>query len=159
VLQTLTSRSRYLLNPYIFLPSIALSTSSFENTLMLLAIMFACQSTPYSIFTLLLLTARITEKVSKSLFALSFLLHLSLSSIVMLPPVLLLLITNPHSHLASPKPTSANFRNLVSPLGEFILYTVLLTLVSTLVAGSWSWIPQTWGATYVCLCSSDRGNI
>ena len=46
VLQTLTSRSRYLLNPYIFLPSIALSTSSFENTLMLLAIMFACQSTP-----------------------------------------------------------------------------------------------------------------
>ena len=46
VLQTQTLRSRYLLNPYIFLPSIALSTSSFENTLMLLAIMFACQSTP-----------------------------------------------------------------------------------------------------------------
>ena len=32
---------RYLLNPYIFLPSIALSTSSFENTLLLISLMFA----------------------------------------------------------------------------------------------------------------------
>ena len=34
---------RYLLNPYIFLPSLALSTSSFENTLLLISLMFACQ--------------------------------------------------------------------------------------------------------------------
>lgn len=150
VLQTLTLCSRYLLNPYIFLPSMALSTSSFENTLMLLAIMFACQSTPLFRPHLAALNVHIdTEKASKSLFTLSFLLHLSLSSIVILPPILLLLVTDPHSHLVSPKPTSAKLRNLVPPLGEFAVYTVLLTLISTLVAGSWSWIPQTWGATYV----------
>ena len=34
---------RYLLNPYIFLPSLALSTSSFENTLLLISLMFASQ--------------------------------------------------------------------------------------------------------------------
>ena len=34
---------RYLLNPYIFLPTLALSTSTFENTLTILSIMFACQ--------------------------------------------------------------------------------------------------------------------
>jgi hypothetical protein len=33
----------YLLNPYIFLPTLALSTSTFENTLTLLSIMFASQ--------------------------------------------------------------------------------------------------------------------
>ena len=35
----------YLLNPYIILPSLALSTSSFENALALVAIMFACRGT------------------------------------------------------------------------------------------------------------------
>ena len=34
---------RYFLNPYIFLPSLALSTSSIENTLLLISLMFACQ--------------------------------------------------------------------------------------------------------------------
>lgn len=34
----LTCRPRYLLNPYLFLPSLALSTSTFDNTLFLLAL-------------------------------------------------------------------------------------------------------------------------
>jgi len=34
----------YLLNPYLFLPSLALSTSSLENSLFLGALLFACQS-------------------------------------------------------------------------------------------------------------------
>ncbi len=35
--------TRYLLNPYIFLPSLALSSSSIENALALLSLMFACR--------------------------------------------------------------------------------------------------------------------
>ena len=35
--------TRYLLNPYIFLPSLALSSSSLENALALLSLMFACR--------------------------------------------------------------------------------------------------------------------
>ncbi|KAF8160705.1 GPI transamidase subunit PIG-U [Crassisporium funariophilum] len=120
----------YLLNPYILLPSLALSTSSFANALMLATIMFACRG-----------------KSTATLFSLSFLLHLSLSYIVMLLPLLLLLISDPFSHLASPRPTSAYLRKLTPLVGEFALYTVTLTLISTLVAGSWEWIPQTWGAT------------
>lgn len=37
------NHARYLLNPYVLLPSLALSTSSIENTMSLLAIMFASQ--------------------------------------------------------------------------------------------------------------------
>ncbi|KIM45341.1 hypothetical protein M413DRAFT_17367 [Hebeloma cylindrosporum] len=122
--------SLYLLNPYIFLPSLALSTSSFENTLMLLSIMLASQG-----------------RASASLLALSLLLHLSLSSIVMLLPILLLLINDPHSHLASPKPMANSLRKMVPLFGEFTVYTGILTILSTIVAGSWAWIPQTWGAT------------
>ncbi|KAF9564754.1 PIG-U-domain-containing protein [Agrocybe pediades] len=120
----------YLLNPYIFLPTLALSTSSIENALMLLAMMFACK-----------------KKASAALFTLSFLLHLSLSSIVMLLPILLLLINDPHSHLASPQPMTKPLRKLWPLFGEFSMYTVVLALISTLVAGSLAWIPQTWGAT------------
>ncbi|KAF8971101.1 GPI transamidase subunit PIG-U [Flammula alnicola] len=120
----------YLLNPYIFLPSLALSTSSFENTLMLLSIMFACQG-----------------KSSASPFALSFLVHLSLSPIVVLLPLLLLLINDPFSHLASPKAMAANVKSIIPLFAEFAIYFGALTLVSTLVCGSWAWIPQTWGAT------------
>jgi hypothetical protein len=37
----------YLLNPYLLLPSLALSTSTFENALTLLALMFASEGTSY----------------------------------------------------------------------------------------------------------------
>ncbi|KAH9485524.1 GPI transamidase component GAB1 [Psilocybe cubensis] len=120
----------YLLNPYLFLPSLALSTSSLENTALLLSIMFACNG-----------------KASASLFLLSSVIHLSFSSGVMLLPILLLLITDPHSHIASPKPLSTPLKKAYPLLGEFLFYMGILTLISTFVAGSWSWIPQTWGAT------------
>ena len=79
----------------------------------------------------------------------SFLIHLSLSNILMLSPLFLLLISDPLSHLASPRAFSANLRNLIPLAVEFVVYSLILTLISTVVAGSWAWIPQTWGATYV----------
>ena len=67
----------------------------------------------------------------------------------MLSPLFLLLISDPFSHLASPRALTANLRNLIPLAVEFLVYSLILTLVSTVVAGSWAWIPQTWGATYV----------
>ncbi|KAI0366878.1 PIG-U-domain-containing protein [Pilatotrama ljubarskyi] len=130
-----TSRDRqiaalYLLNPYIFLPSLALSTSSLENMLCLLAIMFACRG-----------------RASASLLALAALLQLSLPSILLLAPVLLLNITRPVSRLALPQPLDAPLKQAVPLLAEFLGYTVLLTFASTLVCGNWAWVEKTWGAS------------
>ena len=78
----------------------------------------------------------------------------------MLSPLFLLLISDPFSHLASPRALTANLRNLIPLAVEFVVYSLILTLVSTVVAGSWAWIPQTWGATYVfqiLLCLSYFG--
>ncbi|KAJ8076195.1 hypothetical protein PM082_000613 [Marasmius tenuissimus] len=120
----------YLLNPYLFLPSLALSTSSFENMLALLVLMFACQ-----------------KKTSQALLAVSFLLHLSFSSIVLLAPTLLLLLSDPHSHLASPRAFSGNLKRIPSLLLEFLAYFFSLTIASCLVSGGVTWMLQTWGAS------------
>ncbi|TFK44299.1 GPI transamidase subunit PIG-U [Crucibulum laeve] len=120
----------YLFNPYIFLPTLALSTSSLENTLMLILLMFAARG-----------------KASPALLGLAFLVHFSLSSIVLLSPILLLLNTDQFSHLASPRPLATSIRKVVPLLGEFVVYFCLLALSSTLVSGGFAWIPQTWGAT------------
>ncbi|KAG7098359.1 hypothetical protein E1B28_000317 [Marasmius oreades] len=120
----------YLFNPYLFLPSVALSTSSFENMLALLALMFASQ-----------------KKQSKALLALSFLLHTSLSSLVLLAPVLLLLLSDPHSHLASPRAFSGDLKRLPSLMAEFLLYFSFLAVASCLASGGITWVSQTWGAS------------
>ena len=121
--------------------------------------MFACQgnylltSSKISINLIYFLPG----KPSASLLAMSFLIHLSLSNIIMLSPLFLLLISDPFSHLASPRALTTNLRNLIPLAVEFVVYSLILTLVSTVVAGSWAWIPQTWGATYVfriLLCHS-----
>ncbi|KAH7925653.1 PIG-U-domain-containing protein [Leucogyrophana mollusca] len=120
----------YLLNPYLFLPTLALSTSTFENMSVLLTLMFASQG-----------------RTSAALLALAFATHLSLSSILLLVPVLLLLITAPTSQLASPRPFPSDLHKTALLLGEFVSYSAILTLASTIVAGGWSWVPQTWGAS------------
>ncbi len=96
-----------------------------------------------------------TDKSSQSVFTLALLVHLSLSSIVMLLPILLLLITNPQSRLASPRAIEADPWKLLPPIGEFSLYFIILSLISTLIAGNWAWIPQTWGATCVTTLKSS----
>ncbi|KAJ7245033.1 GPI transamidase subunit PIG-U [Mycena haematopus] len=120
----------YLLNPYLFLSTLSLSTSPFENTLALLALMFATRG-----------------RVSPSLLAAALLLQLSLSSILLLAPLILLLASSPVSQLASPRPFSGNGKKITPLVTEFLVYTVVLTLVSTLVSGGWAWVPQTWGAS------------
>ncbi|KAJ7025404.1 GPI transamidase subunit PIG-U [Mycena alexandri] len=120
----------YLLNPYIFLSTLALSTSTFENTFALLALMFAAKGA-----------------ASPALLAAAFLLQISLSSVLLLAPLLLLIASSPISQLASPRPFAGNGKKIISLLIEFLVFTVVLTLASALVSGGWSWVPQTWGAS------------
>ncbi|KAJ6475050.1 GPI transamidase subunit PIG-U [Mycena vitilis] len=120
----------YLLNPYLFLSTLSLSTSSFENTLGLLSLMFATRG-----------------DASPSLLAAAILLQLSLSSVVLLAPLVLLLASSPVSQLASPRAWSGNGKKIKLLVAEFATYTAVLTLASTLVSGGWAWVPQTWGAS------------
>ncbi|TFL03169.1 GPI transamidase subunit PIG-U [Pterulicium gracile] len=122
----------YLLNPYTLLPSLALSTSSLENTLTLLAIMLASQ-----------------RLHSPSLLALALLITLNPSSILLLAPVLLLLAhpTGPKSNLASPSTgsvlTTPLLKKTVLPLfAEFFAYIAVLVGASALTSGGWSWVGQ-----------------
>lgn len=96
---------------------------------------------------MLVLNIAMIEKTSASIFVLAFLGHLSLSSIVMVLPVLLLIIGNPVSSLASPKAIQSNLKRLIPLFAEFGLYFGFLTLASTVICGNWAWVPQTWGAT------------
>ncbi|KAI0822014.1 PIG-U-domain-containing protein [Trametes gibbosa] len=122
--------SLYLLNPYILLPSLAFSTSSMENMLCLLAIMFACRG-----------------RASASLFALASLVHLSLPSILLAAPLILLNISRPVSRLALPRPFDIPLRKTLPLITELFGYAALLTLASTIVCGNWLWVEKTWGAS------------
>ncbi|KAJ7069625.1 GPI transamidase subunit PIG-U [Mycena amicta] len=121
----------YLLNPYLFLPTLALSTCTFENTLTLLSLMFAARG-----------------DVSPALLSAAILLHLSLSSILLTAPLILLLANSsgPVSQLASPRAFATNGKKIIPLVAEYIAYVVVLSLGSTLVSGGWAWLPQTWGA-------------
>ncbi|KAI0662059.1 PIG-U-domain-containing protein [Cubamyces menziesii] len=120
----------YLLNPYILLPSLALSTSSIENTLCLLALLFACRG-----------------RTSASLFALACLVQSSLPSLLLLVPLVFLNITRPVSRLALPKPFEGSAKQTIPLLLEFFGYSTLLTIASALVCGNWLWVEKTWGAS------------
>ncbi|OSD07401.1 PIG-U-domain-containing protein [Trametes coccinea BRFM310] len=120
----------YLLNPYIFLPSLALSTSSIESMLCLLAVMFACRG-----------------RASAALFALACLVQLSLPAVLLAAPIILLTVTRPVSRLALPQPYHAQWKRIIPLLAEFVGYTALLTFASTVVCGNWLWVEKTWGAT------------
>lgn len=123
--------SVYLLNPYLLLPSLALSTSTFENTLTLLALMFASEG-----------------KVSSALLAIAFAVHLTPSSILLLLPILMVLVSSPVSHLASPRPFHGNVKRIPFLFGEFTLYWLVLVGAACIIAGgSWNWVRASWGAS------------
>lgn len=140
-----------LLNPYLLLPSLALSTSTFENTAVLLTLMFASEgesaqlSKRYS-FTPL----HSAGKPSPALLALAFSTHLSISTLLLLLPVLMLLVTSPVSQLASPQEFRGDLRTASKYAGQFATYwLVLLGAASVMVGGEWGWVCETWGARFV----------
>ncbi|KDQ55765.1 hypothetical protein JAAARDRAFT_133454 [Jaapia argillacea MUCL 33604] len=116
----------YLLNPYLFLSNLALSTASIENMLMLWVLAFASSHNP-----------------SPSLLTLSLLTTLSLPSILLLPPLIMLLLSSPLSKLKNP--VWKDIRRALPLLAEFIVYEVALCLVCTLGSGGWQWVGRCWG--------------
>ncbi|CDO71705.1 hypothetical protein BN946_scf184915.g49 [Trametes cinnabarina] len=120
----------YLLNPYIVLPSLALSTSSMENLLCLLAVMFACRG-----------------RASAALLALACLVQLSLPAVLLVAPTTLLAITRPVSRLALARPFDVQGKQTIPLIAEFVGYSALLTFASTFVCGNWRWVEKTWGAS------------
>ena len=101
----------------------------------------------YPMTTLFRSLTTFAGQATASLFTLACLLHLSLPSVLLLAPVILLNITRPVSRLALPRPFDADLKRALPLLGEFIGYSVLLTIASTMVCGNLSWIENTWGAS------------
>ncbi|KAH8806844.1 GPI transamidase subunit PIG-U [Flagelloscypha sp. PMI_526] len=118
----------YIANPYILLSSLALSTTSIENLLLLLCVKFASRG-----------------KTSPALFTLAFLVHITLPALLIVAPTILLLMGSPTSQLASPRQATPSLKRGILLSGEFILYLGGLAAISTLVAGTFDWLPQTWG--------------
>ncbi|KZT11899.1 PIG-U-domain-containing protein [Laetiporus sulphureus 93-53] len=117
----------YLLNPYTFLPSLAWSTSTFENMLILLSLRFACRG-----------------RSSMSLLTFALLVQLSLPWAVMLLPLTALIVSGPESRLALPRPFNADKRQMLPLFAKFAVYSMMLTFASTLVCGNWLWVEQSW---------------
>ncbi|KAF8893515.1 GPI transamidase subunit PIG-U [Infundibulicybe gibba] len=120
----------YLMNPYIILPNAALSTSSVENTLALLAFMFASKG-----------------KKSATLLLLAFLVHSNITFILLLVPLSLVLLTDPLPHLATPKAISIKLQAILPLVVQYGVYFAILTFLSTWSSGGWSWVSQTWGTS------------
>lgn len=88
--------------------------------------------------------------------ALAFATHLSLPSVLLFPPAVLLLVSKPTSSLASPQPhpvlSDRKLRQRALTLaGEYWLYVFVLIAAATLAAGGTSldWMAQTWNVGYV----------
>ncbi|KAF8342333.1 GPI transamidase subunit PIG-U [Cantharellus anzutake] len=102
--------SAYLLHPYILLPTLALSTSTVDNTLFLASLFFASRGNK-----------------STSLLALAFLTYSSLTSILLAPPISLLILRNPTSALADPSMSRLpRVTSMMKLLAEFLLYLAIL---------------------------------
>ncbi|KAF8348259.1 GPI transamidase subunit PIG-U [Amanita rubescens] len=121
----------YIMNPYLLFSSLALSTSALENMVVLLAVMFASHGNR-----------------SLTLLLLAVLAQVSLFYTVLLAPIAILLILGPTSRLASPYQPNISRLSIALILGQFLGFSILLTAVSALASGNWSWLSQTWGASF-----------
>lgn len=138
------SFNRYLLNPYIFLSTAALSVRTLENTLYLASVHYACQSQSFLSQHSKRLTIR-TGKKAPCLFALSLMTYLSLPSILFLAPIIILIIGSPASSLASLKMITLGRREIAKLVGDFSLYMAVLGVACTIESGGFTWIYKTWG--------------
>ncbi|KAJ3914816.1 PIG-U-domain-containing protein [Lentinula edodes] len=127
----------YLLSPFHILPSLARSTSAWENAVLLGAVAWGCEYHPST-----------SSAQSKSLLLLALRIHLSLDAIILLPPLVMLILAGPGKSKSSLRPQSHPILRAVFPvILEFFVYFAALSLVSTLIVGHWGWMGSTWGAS------------
>jgi len=110
-----------------------------------LVIMFASTGGPPSYPHSVSGTQTTTGQPSAALLCLAFLVQFSLSSILLLPPLIMLILDTPFSQLASPKAHRFNRKQAVLLTAEFLGYFASLVLTSTVISGGTAWIGQTWG--------------
>lgn len=135
---------RFLLNPYLFLSSLALSTSTLENTLFLFSTFSACRgASPET--SLAPFWPRSAGRISACLFSLAVLSYLSLSSILFALPLAMLLLEKPESSLASPRNVTFNPSKFMKLLLLFVTYLVMLGFICTLATGGTTWILKSSG--------------
>ncbi|KAG9043410.1 hypothetical protein FS842_001826 [Serendipita sp. 407] len=119
----------YLLNPYLLSPSLALSTSTLDNSLCIFALLLASQG-----------------RRSAALCMLALLTQSSLYSALLIFPLTLLLRYGPESRLGKPYAVS-EWHKCLLPMAQYVVYVLLLAAISTLVTGNMGWIRETWWAT------------
>ncbi|CAE6430090.1 unnamed protein product [Rhizoctonia solani] len=133
-----------MLNPYNILPTLARSTSTIDSALTVLALLFACQ-----------------KRTGPALVALAALVHVSLPSVLIAVPFIMILTDAhaPASTLANPGPGSKKEKDDVNGTqnqhsqwkavlmgAEWALYMGVLAFSGHLATGSWNWVWRSWGA-------------
>ncbi|KAF8739983.1 GPI transamidase subunit PIG-U, partial [Rhizoctonia solani] len=134
----------HMLNPYNLLPTLARSTSTIETSLTVLALLFACQ-----------------KRTGPALVALAAVVHISLPSVLIVVPTIMVL-ADPHapaSTLANPTPGGKGEKEeikhtskqpslwkVVFMSAEWVLYMGVLAFSGRVATGSWNWVWRSWGA-------------
>ncbi|ELU42634.1 cell division cycle protein 91 [Rhizoctonia solani AG-1 IA] len=135
---------RHMLNPYNLLPTLARSTSTIETSLTVLALLFACQ-----------------KRTGPALVALAAIVHISLPSVLIVVPTIMVL-ADPHapaSTLANPTPGGKGEKEdtkhtskqpslwkVVFMSAEWVLYMGVLAFSGRVATGSWNWVWRSWGS-------------
>ncbi|KAF8608599.1 PIG-U-domain-containing protein [Ceratobasidium sp. AG-I] len=146
----------YLLNPYTLLTTLARSTATLDTALTALALLLACR-----------------KHTAPALLALAALVHISLPSVLIVPPLIMVLASAraPVSALANPnagtdlhaedekrdgkeerkgtayvRSNNANgWRRTGLMCLEWAGYVGVLTIAGNLAAGGWGWVRRSWG--------------
>ncbi|KAG8733575.1 hypothetical protein FRC11_005018 [Ceratobasidium sp. 423] len=134
----------YMLNPYNILPTLARSTATIDTALTTLTLLLACQ-----------------KRTGPALVALAALVHISLPSVLIVVPVILILadVRAPVSMLANPTPEDKKEKDgaddtpaqpshwkVVFMCAEWAMYMGVLAFSGYLAVGSWNWVWRSWGA-------------
>jgi phosphatidylinositol glycan class U len=146
---------RYMLNPYTLLPTLARSTATLDTALTVLTLLLACR-----------------KRTGPALLALAALTHISLPSVLIVTPIIMVLGNTraPVSALGNPnlgddsteksnvsdkakenqdavvvKSRSEEWREVFMAM-EWAAYVGVLAFAGRVAAGSWGWVWRSWGA-------------
>ncbi|QRV79228.1 phosphatidylinositol glycan anchor biosynthesis class U protein [Ceratobasidium sp. AG-Ba] len=121
----------YLLNPYTLLTTLARSTATIDTALTALALLLACR-----------------KQTGPALLALAVLVHVSLPSVLVVAPLIMVLGSTraPISSLANPDVKGEDGKLGVGKVLEWGVYVGLLGYAGNLVVGGWGWFWRSWGA-------------
>ncbi|KAJ1304638.1 hypothetical protein OPQ81_005779 [Rhizoctonia solani] len=134
----------HMLNPYNILPTLARSTATIDTALAVLTLLFACQ-----------------KRTGPALVALAALVHISLPSVLIVVPVIMILTDPraPMSMLSNPisgdkkekngtndTPARPSWWKIALVAAEWAMYMGVFAFSGYLAVGSWNWVWGSWGA-------------